>query len=760
MYNFFYSLFFLIRARASLISLNSLKILSFFLFLLSCQTVKTIETDYFKIRVVDSETGLNVPMIGLIPLSRQKYYTDSNGLIAFNEPGLMNEIVYFEINAEGYSYPMGKDGRRAISLLCKAGDSAIIKVERTNVAERLYRSTGLGIYKDSKLLGEPIPIKKPLINAGILGQDSNLATLYKGKIFWIWGDSFLPPKYHGNFSVSAATTIYPKDGGLNPKVGMNYNYILDEKGTTKPMINLKSPGYVWFDWLVSIKGKNGQEQLVAKYANVNAFFQNYERGVAIYNDEEKIFESVKQVDNWLPFGHRCEHPFMGKSKNQDYIYLTSEFDFQRVLPQIDSLIRPESYESFSCLKEGTVFDLKNLQLDRDSYGKLIYGWKKNTGFIDEKRQQKLVETGLILESERWTHTTDINTGKSIDVGRGSIFWNEFRKKWIMISGAIDIWYSEADTPVGPWVYARKVAEHQSFLYNPTQHPFFDQNGGVDIFFEGTFTKFFSKEEIVPYYDYNQIFYKLSLKDEQTFLPSPIYRLNSGYYVKETLPKSFIQSEIKEIPFLAMTLNRKIDGMLPIYSNIKGTGLTNKPTDGKPLFYAMPEKTNEIEKYIGIWETKILFSAFDNSFEMNINLENESIKISTDKNDFKISELRIDKENLFFTLTHMKDIYFMEAKISAGILKGSWSQGKTDFKGTWDGVLKDDDKWWGKFTTSLTPLYEYKNTATDNYRYSTDPNFSLPGFTKNNTPLCRVWINPIKQPIVDFETLSNRIESVY
>ena len=40
-----------------------------------------------------------------------------------------------------------------------------LELERRNVAERLYRVTGAGIYRDSVLTGQPVPIKEPLLNA-------------------------------------------------------------------------------------------------------------------------------------------------------------------------------------------------------------------------------------------------------------------------------------------------------------------------------------------------------------------------------------------------------------------------------------------------------------------------------------------------------------------------------------------------------------------------------------------------------------------
>ena len=49
--------------------------------------------DYFAIEVVDEQTGRGVPMVELQTTSSTRYYTDSNGLIAFYEPGLMDKKV-------------------------------------------------------------------------------------------------------------------------------------------------------------------------------------------------------------------------------------------------------------------------------------------------------------------------------------------------------------------------------------------------------------------------------------------------------------------------------------------------------------------------------------------------------------------------------------------------------------------------------------------------------------------------------------------
>jgi hypothetical protein len=75
-----------------------------------------------------------------------------------------------------------------------------------------------------------------------------------------------------------------------------------------------------------------------------------------------------------------------------------------------------------------------------------------------------------------------------------------------------VYYAEADHPIGPWNRAIKIVEHRAYnFYNVVEHPFFDQEGGSVIYFEGTYTAAFSAaKELTPRYDYNQILYRLRL----------------------------------------------------------------------------------------------------------------------------------------------------------------------------------------------------------------------------------------------------------
>src|SRR5207248_11200116 len=136
--------------------------------------------------------------------SSARYYTDSNGLVAFYEPGLMDRKVWFGVSSHGYEYPADGFGIRGAALEIRAGGSATLKIKRLNIAERLYRITGEGIYRDSVILGRKSPIEHPLLNAQVTGQDSAIAEVYRGKVHYLWGDTARPSYPLGQFSMSGA----------------------------------------------------------------------------------------------------------------------------------------------------------------------------------------------------------------------------------------------------------------------------------------------------------------------------------------------------------------------------------------------------------------------------------------------------------------------------------------------------------------------------------------------------------------------------
>src|SRR6266480_3735932 len=64
----------------------------------------------FAIQVVDEQTGRGVPLVELKTVSNLRFYTDSAGLVAIDDPGLMGQLVFFHVRSDGYE--MEADGFR------------------------------------------------------------------------------------------------------------------------------------------------------------------------------------------------------------------------------------------------------------------------------------------------------------------------------------------------------------------------------------------------------------------------------------------------------------------------------------------------------------------------------------------------------------------------------------------------------------------------------------------------------------------------
>jgi hypothetical protein len=141
--------------------------------------------DYFVVRVTDDATGRGVPLVALKLANEVVYYTDSAGVAALHEPGLEGRQTFVAVSSHGYELPRQTILGRGVNMTIAAGRGADIRVRRKMIAERLYRLTGEGIYRDSVLAGLPAPIREPLLGNGqVLGQDTADAIPYAGKLFW------------------------------------------------------------------------------------------------------------------------------------------------------------------------------------------------------------------------------------------------------------------------------------------------------------------------------------------------------------------------------------------------------------------------------------------------------------------------------------------------------------------------------------------------------------------------------------------------
>jgi hypothetical protein len=719
--------------------------------------------DYFKIRVVDDQTGRGVPLVELKTTNHLSYYTDNNGIIAFFEPGLMNQEIYFHIKSHGYEYPADGFGYRGKSLKTVPGDSVVLKIKRINIAERLYRITGSGLYSNSLLLGLPVPLKQPVLNGRVFGQDTFIETLYKGKIYWFWGDTDKPSYPLGNFATSGATSELPGSGGLNPATGIDLNYFVDESGFSKKMCPVKGPGPVWIHFLTTIKDSTGTQRLLSSYTRIKNLGEAYERGLALFDDSAEIFKPFVQFTLNSPFfpeGHSYKTNFKGVE------YLNFNFGTPyslRVKADWDHITNQSSYEAFTCLAEGSRYDTANIKLDRTPQGTLNYLWKTNTEPLNLEKEKFLLKKGKLKPDETSFNLHDFLSGEFIESHSGSVFWNAYRQKWVMVFGQVngsssylgEIWYAEGDTPTGPWVYARKIVSHDKYtFYNVGQHPLFDQEDGRLIYFEGTYTESFSGNPVpTPRYNYNQIMYRLNLNDPRLFLPTPVYRVKdmksaSRYLLREEIESLNCWKQIQEVPFFGLSPERDIDGSIPVFAvKEKGKVRLTIKTPGKtvkPLFWGLPDTESTTITPNGQWEC--MADIFSLNMELRVVGSTISGTINNESLVVKRGTIRKDSVELHIDDTKEHKSYVVKAMLTSGNLRGEYREINGEDKGVFTGKQVNTARQLMN-SPMLVPLYEFEDPL-GAYSYSVKS--EQEGYKRAERPVCLVWKNPSSLLTLDFE----------
>lgn len=504
----------------------------------TAQSPKAIQKSPYRIQVIDQQSGRGIPLVELRTVNGIRLISDSAGNIAMTEPDLLDRQVYFHIESHGYEFPADGFGYRGLKLKTQAGTTRVIKLRRTNLAERLYRVTGTGIYRDTKILGLKPPINVPSVNSSVLGSDSVICTPYKNKLYWFWGDTHRLSYPLGNFQVTGATS--PPPSRVNPELGITLNYFENKKGFTKQMAPVEGAGPTWIFGLFVTKDRQGQDRLVAKYEKIKPVMTPYQRGLLLFDDQKQQFEKLTQFslsDPIYPDGQAFHH--------DQFVYFATPFPLTRVKNDFSAIQNTANYEAYTYFKSGVQIprnkegqlQVDATMLDRDANLRLIAKWRKNAQPLSPRLEAKLVAQKIVQRDEALTllqepenpedrnpqpthsKTKSAPQAKNLVLASGSVAWNPYRKKWVMIAvqswGSSllgEIWYVEAESLEGPWHRPTKVVSHRNYsFYNPRHHPYFDQAGGREIYFEGTYTKMFSGTKVgTPRYDYNQIMYKLDL----------------------------------------------------------------------------------------------------------------------------------------------------------------------------------------------------------------------------------------------------------
>lgn len=426
----------------------------------------------FEIRVIEQGSRHPVPLVQLRATHNVVFVTDNNGLAAIDAPEILgtNE-VYFEIASPGYEASADGFNYRGARVRPIPGTTAVVEIKRTAIARRIGRLTGAGLFAESQKLGAELHWRE----SGIVGCDSTQNAWYKGRLFWVWGDTSLARYPLGIFNASGATTDAAWQPALAGALKPPYNYFRNEKGEPRGVALIPGEGPTWMSAMATVTNRAGEQKLVATYAKIRPPLDAYEYGLAVWDDTKEAFlphsvvwrkSSTNTRPPPFPDGHAAAWVNAGKA------WLV----FGNPLPRFQC---PATFEDW-----------------------------QNTNSWQVLEPQKYFRSAI--------------GGTNVTPHTGSIAYHPWRNKWLTVfmenKGAPsvygELWYAEAKNPLEHWGPAVKVLSHQNYtFYNPKLHGYWASTNSADLLFEATYTIQFSDgKNPTPRYDYNQIMYTVDLND--------------------------------------------------------------------------------------------------------------------------------------------------------------------------------------------------------------------------------------------------------
>ena len=423
------------------------------------------------IEVVEKGSGWPVPLVELRTTHAVRFVSDNAGVIAFDLPEFMGRETWFEVIGHGYEVPKDGFGYRGVRLTPQAGKTLRVEVERKNIARRLGRLTGAGLFAESQKLGRELDWPE----SGIVGCDTVQNVVHRGRLFWVWGDTLVARYPLGIFDATGATTAPQPLTSFEPPLKLRFDYFRDDKDQPRAVGKMPGDGPTWLFGLVSLRDKSGTEHLVATYEKIRGYLDAYEIGQAVWAEDTRTFQPLRTI--WKRAAKNDRVPNLTKG-------------------------HPNSWTD----PDGREWILYGNPFPHLRHPATFEAWQ------DEKTWEHLTPPA----------TTTSADGRAIKPHTGSIAWNPWRKRWVTIfmenggkpSVFGELWYAEADSPLGPWGRAVKVLTHDDYtFYNPKIQPSFTSADSPILIFEGTYTREFSgNQQPTPRANYNQVLYRLDLDD--------------------------------------------------------------------------------------------------------------------------------------------------------------------------------------------------------------------------------------------------------
>src|SRR5262245_43594963 len=427
-----------------------------------------------RIEVVDKQNGWPVPLVQLRTTHSVLFVTDNAGVIALDSPELMGREVWFDVIGHGYEAKKDGFGMRGVRLKPEPGKTLRVEVNRVNIAKRLGRSTGAGLFAESQKLGRDLDWNDSGI--GVFGCDSVLNAVHRGKLFWAWGDTTLPHYPLGVFDTTSATTPVQPLTSFEPPLRLKFDYFRDKTGKPRGVAKMPGSGPTWVTAYVSLPDKTGAARLCGSYMKIRNHLEVYEWGLCVWDDAKEEFDKLRVV--WTKSEQTPKAPAI-----------------------------PEGHPAFWKDAQGKEWVLFGNPLPTLRCPATFEAWQ-------DSAQWEVLHPPKSLVSAK--------DDKPVKLHTGHIAWNEFRKRWVTVfmeshgkpSALGELWYAEARDPVGQWGKAVKVITHDNYtFYNPRLHPEFTPTDSPILIFEGTYTaEFADRPQPTPRYNYNQILYRLDLDD--------------------------------------------------------------------------------------------------------------------------------------------------------------------------------------------------------------------------------------------------------
>lgn len=425
-----------------------------------------------RIEIVERGSGWPVPLVELRTTHNVRFVSDNAGVIAFDLPECMGRETWFEVIGQGYEVRKDGFGYSGVRLTPEPGKTLKIDVNRTIIARRLGRLTGAGLFGESQKLGERLD----WLECGVVGCDSVQNAVYRGKLFWAWGDTSIARYPLGIFDSTGATTAVQPLDSFEPPLRIVFDIFADKKKHPVGIAKMPGSGPTWISGCVTLPDKQGAPHLVCTYFKIKPPLEPYEVGLCVWNDAQSSFDQLRVL--WTkseaspkpppcPQGHSA---FWKDAQGKEWVLFGNPFPALRCAATFEAWQDPAQWETMT-------------------------------------PQERLVSAA---------------DGSQVKPHSGSIAWNANRKRWVTVfeqsfgkpSTFGELWYAEAKAPTGAWGKAVKVLSHQNYtFYNPRLHPEFTPADSPILLFEGTYTMTFAdRPPPTPRYEYNQILYRLDLDD--------------------------------------------------------------------------------------------------------------------------------------------------------------------------------------------------------------------------------------------------------